>query len=139
MKTATVIIDASVAFKLIVDEPGSEEAIAWIGRAELTGPILIHSEVGNALWKRVRMGELADDAEIAGRLSDLDHYIRTVDETSLVPRALQLAIDLTHPVYDCVYLALAEADDDGLLTADGRFIRALEGTPYEKYVLELGK
>ena len=134
-----MIIDASVAFKLIVDEPGSEEAIAWIGRAELTGPILIHSEVGNALWKRVRMGELVGDAEIADRLADLDHYIRTVDETPLVSRALQLAIDLAHPVYDCIYLALAESDDDGLLTADGRFIRALTGTPYAERVRELGK
>jgi predicted nucleic acid-binding protein len=134
-----VIIDASVAFKLIVDEPGSEEAIAWIGQAELTGPILIHSEVGNALWKRVRMGELAGDDEVAARLADLDHLIRTVDETPLVPRALQLAIDLAHPVYDCIYLALAEAADDGLLTADGRFIRALDGTPYAERVRELGK
>ena len=134
-----MIIDASVAFKLIVDEPGSEEAIAWIGRAELTGPILIHSEVGNALWKRVRMGELAEDAEIAARLADLDHLIRTVDETPLVPRALQLAIDLAHPVYDCIYLALAEAADDSVLTADGRFIRALDGTPYAERIWELGK
>jgi predicted nucleic acid-binding protein len=134
-----VIIDASVAFKLIVDEPGSEEAIAWIGRAELTGPILIHSEIANALWKRVRMGELAADTEIADRLADLDHYIRTVDETPLVPRALQLAIDLAHPVYDCIYLALAEAHDDSLLTADARFIRAVGGTPYAERVRELGK
>lgn len=134
-----MIIDASVAFKLIVDEPGSEEAIAWIGRAELTGPTLIHSEVGNALWKRVRMGELVEDTEIADRLADLDHYIRTVDETPLVPRALQIAIDLAHPVYDCIYLALAEADGDGLLTADGRFIRAVTGTLYAERVRELGK
>jgi predicted nucleic acid-binding protein len=133
-----VIIDASVAFKLVVEEPGSEEAIAWIGRAELIGPIVIHSEVGNALWKRVRMGELVEDAEIADRLADLDHYIRTVDETPLVSRALQLAMDVAHPVYDCIYPALAEAGDDDLLTADGRFIRALTGTPYAGRVRELG-
>ena len=133
-----MIIDASVAFKLIVDEPGAQEAIAWVGRAELTGPSLIHAEVGNALWKRVRTGELTDDGEISARLADLDHLIRTVDETPLVPRALQLAINLGHPIYDCIYLALAEAADDNLLTADGRFIRALNGTPYAERVRELG-
>lgn len=134
-----MIIDASVAFKLIVEEPGSEEAIAWIGRAELIGPTLVHSEVGNALWKRVRMGELAEDSEIADRLADLDHYIRTIDETPLVPRALQLAIDLAHPVYDCIYLALAEANGDFVLTADERFVRAVAGTPHAERVRELGK
>jgi predicted nucleic acid-binding protein len=134
-----VIIDASVAFKLIVDEAGSEEAIKWIGQAELVGPTLIHCEVGNALWKRVRKGELAEDAEIADRLADLDHLIRTIDETPLVARALRLAIELAHPVYDCIYLALAEANEDELLTADGRFIRAVVGTPYAARVRELGK
>lgn len=134
-----MIIDASVAFKLIVDEPGSEQAIAWVGRTELTAPILIHCEVANALWTRVRRGELTADAEVADRLADLDHLIRTVDETPMVPRALQLAIDLSHPVYDCIYLALAEADNDGLLTADGRFIRALVGTSHAQRVQELGK
>jgi predicted nucleic acid-binding protein len=134
-----VIIDASVAFKLIVDEAASEEAIKWIGQAELVGPALIHCEVGNALWKRVRKGELAEDAQIADRLADLDHLIRTIDETPLVSRALRLAIELAHSVYDCIYLALAEADDDELLTADGRFIRAVAGTPYATRVRELGK
>jgi predicted nucleic acid-binding protein len=134
-----MIIDASVAFKLVVDETDSAEAIAWIGRSELVGPTLIHAEVGNALWKRVRKKELADDGEIEARLADLTRYVRTVDETMLVPRALRLAIDLARPVYDCVYLALAEAQDDALLTADRRFLRAVAGTPHEARVRELGK
>jgi len=133
-----VIIDASVAFKLIVEEPQSEEAIGWIGRAELIGPTLIHAEIANALWKRVRKGELAEDSEISSRLADLARYIRTVDETPLVPRALGLAIELAHPVYDCVYRALAEANDDELLTADGKFISAVAGTPHAARVRKLG-
>ena len=133
-----MIIDASVAFKLIVEEPDSEAAIAWVGRAELSGPTLIHSEVGNALWKRVRKGELTEDPEMAERLSDLGDYIRTIDETPLLPRALQLAIELGHAVYDCVYLALAEAEDESLLTADRRLIRAVRGTPHAERVRELG-
>jgi predicted nucleic acid-binding protein len=133
-----MIIDASVAFKLVVEEPGSAEAIAWIGRSELVGPMLVHAEVANALWKRVRKKELADDGEIEARLADLTRYIRTVDETMLIPRALRLAIDVAHPVYDCVYLALAEALDDMLLTADRRFLRAVAGTLHESRIRELG-
>jgi|SRR5215217_8241117 len=133
-----MIIDASVAFKLIVEEPGSEEAIAWISRAELVAPTLIHAEVGNALWKRVQRGELAAGDEIGDRLSDLTHYVRTVDESALLPRALRLAVELAHPVYDCIYLALAEALDDRVLTADRRFLQALEHGPYRTMVMELG-
>jgi predicted nucleic acid-binding protein len=129
-----MVIDASVAFKLVVHEPDSEVAIAWIGREELVAPSLIHSEVGNALWKRVRKGELASDAEIEDRLADLGRYIRTIDEISLVPRALKLAIEIGHPIYDCVYLAMAEQMGEQLLTADRRFLRAVAGTPYRTQV-----
>jgi predicted nucleic acid-binding protein len=133
-----MIIDASVAFKWIVEEPGSEHAINWIGRAELVAPTLIHAEVGNALWKRVRKGELVDDGEIEDRLADLLTYVRTIDETPVLARALRLALDVHHPVYDCVYLALAEQLDDQLLTADLRFIRAIASSPYASRVKELG-
>lgn len=133
-----MIIDASVAFKLIVAEPDSGEAVAWIGREDLVAPTLIHAEVGNALWKRVRRGELVGDERVGEHLADMGRYIRTVDETSVVPRALELAIALQHPVYDCVYLALAEANDDKLLTADERFVKALVGTVHGERVRELG-
>jgi predicted nucleic acid-binding protein len=134
-----MIVDASVAFKWVVEEPGSEHAIEWIGRAELIAPTLIHAEVGNALWKRVRRNEIADDGEIGERLADLARYVRTIDETPFMARALRLAIELGHPVYDCIYLALAEEMGDELLTADGRFVRALASTGYAPRVRELGK
>ncbi|HTU10722.1 MAG TPA: type II toxin-antitoxin system VapC family toxin [Allosphingosinicella sp.] len=134
-----MIIDASVAFKLVVEEPDSGEALAWIGRGELVAPTLVHAEVGNALWKRIRKGELTADDEIGERLSNLGRYLRTVDETDALPRALELAVALKHPVNDCVYLALAEAMEDELLTADRRFVQTVEGTPLQTYVRELGR
>ena len=133
-----MIIDASVAFKLVVEEPDSEAAIDWAASYELVAPTLIHSEVGNALWKRVQRRELTGDEEIGQRLADLARYVRTVDEAPLMARALELAIGLAHPVYDCVYLALAEAEDDQLLTADRRFLKGVRGTEHESRVLELG-
>jgi predicted nucleic acid-binding protein len=132
-----MIIDASVAFKWVVEEEGSEAAIAWIGSGDLIAPTLIHAEVGNALWKAVRRGELVGDGEIADQLADLARYVRTLDETPLMARALALGIELGHPVYDCVYLALAEDLDDMLLTADRRFVRAVAGTSHEGRVKEL--
>jgi predicted nucleic acid-binding protein len=124
-----LIIDASVAFKWLVAEEDSERARDWISRTELIAPTLIHAEVGNAIWKRIGRGELAAAAaEVAEQLGKLASIIRTIDETPMLPRAVEMAIELQHPVYDCVYLAVAEAMQDELLTANARFARALVGT-----------
>ena len=133
-----MIIDASVAFKLVVEEADSAEAVALLERDELVAPTLIHSEVGNALWKRVRRGELVSSEEIAERLADMASYIRTVDETAVLPRALELAIELEHPVYDCVYLALGEAEQEELITADRRFYDLVRGTSHGARMRMLG-
>lgn len=132
-----MIIDASIAFKLVIEEEGSAAAIGWIGRADLVAPALIHAEVGNALWKRVRKREIAADTELEERLSDLARYIRTVDEVPFMHRALRMAVELDHPIYDCVYLAIAEAFDDHLLTADQRFVAAASGSMYKDRVKAL--
>ena len=39
---------------------------------------------------------------------------------TLVQRAAQLAVEVGHPVYDCLYLACAEATASALVTADQR-------------------
>jgi predicted nucleic acid-binding protein len=116
-----MVIDASVAFKWIVDEEGSAAAAALIGREDLIAPALLHAEVANALWTRLRRGELRDGPEPSSYLSRLSSLVRTVDETLQIGRALQLATQLDHPVYDCIYLAIAEAYERKLVTADGRF------------------
>ena len=133
-----MVIDASVAFKLIVEEQDSDKAISLIVDGEVVAPGLIHAELANALWTRVQKGELIDDGEMEGRLADARRYIRTMDEAVVMPRALRLALELRRPVYDCVYLALAESLDDELRTADVRFVRAVAGTAFAERVKELG-
>ena len=41
---------------------------------------------------------------------------------ALLQPATKLAIDLDHPAYDCIYLALAIARDAKFVTADARLI-----------------
>jgi predicted nucleic acid-binding protein len=53
-----------------------------------------------------------------------------VDERAYVPRALTIARALGHPIYDCVYLALAEAENKPLVTADARFLARLVDSPW---------
>ena len=55
----------------------------------------------------------------------------------LADRALAIALDLRHPVYDCFYLALAEARGSRLVTADDRLLRVCARTPFAKLVRSL--
>jgi predicted nucleic acid-binding protein len=117
-----VIVDASVVFKWLVREPDSELATAWIGRAEtLVAPMLVLAETGHALTKRIRMGEIAPEGAIE-QFRRIPSLLTLRDYVSFAPLALELAIQLHHSFYDCVYLAMASATNDTLLTADEKFI-----------------
>jgi len=50
----------------------------------------------------------------------------------LSARAFALAHELDHPVYDCVYLALAEVEDARLVTADRRLLARLRGSAWQE-------
>ena len=60
------------------------------------------------------------------------------DDETLVADALRLAVDLDHPIYDCVYLALAYRVGGILVTADTRFANKAVGTVYAGHVVLLG-
>lgn len=130
-----MIIDASVAFKWLVEEPDSDVAIGWIARVELTAPTLIHAEVGNALCKRVRKGEIVGGPQMTRQLEQLAQLVDTVNEVPSMPRALEIALELGHSVYDCIYLAVAEARDVELLSADRKFMAKVDGTPYRPRIV----
>ena len=49
--------------------------------------------------------------------------------------AYQLALDTQRSVYDCLYLALAEAIDGVMITADHKFYSSLTGGSYGRRVL----
>ena len=97
-----------------------------MGRTDLIAPVLMYSEVGNALVKRVNSGELAPSLSLREQLIDLAELLMTIDERNVAPRACEMAITLKHPIYDCMYLALAESLGEKLLTADLKFLARLK-------------
>lgn len=121
-----IVVDASVALKWVFDEEYGEEALAIQNSLDVPiAPTLMLIEAGNALWRRVGRGEL-DSAEADELLAALhDIPVGYVEEYALVAPALALASAMNHPIYDCVYLALALREDVRLATADVRFARKL--------------
>ncbi len=85
-------------------------------------------EVANVLWKLCRNRQLTGpSADKAMR--DLDTGDIAYQPTPfLLGRARAIADALDHPVYDCIYLAAAEAAQSPVVTADRRFFdRAIAG------------
>ncbi|MGK9171493.1 type II toxin-antitoxin system VapC family toxin [Inquilinus limosus] len=135
----SLVIDASVALKWVLDEPGQEAADALLDR-DLIAPSLWLIEAANALWRRSARGELTA-AEADERLTELMQApVAATPIEADIAATLALAAQLGHPVYDCLYLALAIREDTLVVTADARFHSAARGDPaLVRRVLRLGE
>jgi predicted nucleic acid-binding protein len=119
------IIDASVAIKWFVPEDGSEHALTLARGHRLVAPDLLVVECANILWKKARRSEISkDDASLAGRLLERAE-IELVPMRDLVAKSIEFGIELDHPAYDCVYLALASNLASPFVTADESLIRKI--------------
>jgi predicted nucleic acid-binding protein len=118
----TIVVDASVAAQWVLDEPGSDRALALKNEHALIAPSLIASEIGNALWKAVRRGTITRPDALAAIDAILVPFDALIPVEDLRNRALDLALELDHPIYDCFYLALAERERVAMVSADGRLL-----------------
>ena len=125
------VVDASVVVEFL---SGDERTPALDGRLKseehtLWAPHLIDAEVGHALRRKVRLGQMDAGAgeEALWELDDLP--LRRVEHEHLV----QFAWDLrdSFSFYDGLYVALALVLDEALLTFDARLARAGVEVPVE--------
>jgi predicted nucleic acid-binding protein len=103
------VVDASVAIKWLIDEPLSGQAVRLLDAdVPLVAPELIYAEAANAIWAIARRGQI-DTAEVHEALDLLADAPLTVPSSmrQRMAATARLANDLAHPVYDCLYLALA--------------------------------
>jgi predicted nucleic acid-binding protein len=123
---SALVVDASIAVKWVVEEEGTPQALRLRQRAQLLAPELLVAECANILWKKVQRDELSrEEALFAARLLQAaDIELRST--RPLLEAATRIAIDLDHPAYDCLYLALAIECDCRFITADTRLLRKLD-------------
>jgi predicted nucleic acid-binding protein len=122
-----VIVDASALLASL----SSSKVHRLLRGQELAAPDLLIPETLNAFWKLRRAGHEVPHRSDVVRLLD---RIRVVPSRALAARAAELAEELDHPVYDCMYLALAEAETDLLITADSAMERKVRKSPYRHRV-----
>jgi len=120
-----VVTDASVAPKWFITEVHSQEARTLaFGPYELLVPELFPSEFANYLVKAVRRTEFQPfEAHQVFQIT-MDRVVVSA-AVPLGPRALELALTLGLSAYDATYVALAEASDCPLVTADRRLYDAI--------------
>jgi predicted nucleic acid-binding protein len=132
------VVDASVAVKWFLPEEDAEKADALASKGDvLLAPGIVLSEVANALWKNCHLGKV-DVAIAAAMLRDSPRYFsELIDPGELLDRAFAIATAHGHPVYDCLYLALAEQRSIPVVTADRRFHTKFSQTEFGGRVVAL--
>lgn len=130
-----MIVDASVAIKWFLTEDGSDEARRILAHETIYAPGAIRIEVAHVLWKSVRRRILEPEAlspaiEVMGQV-----FSEAAATDDLIGPAIDLMNRLQHPVYDCLYLALAEREGLSLVTADQRQFAAARKARIEARLL----
>lgn len=124
------VVDASVVIKWFVPEIHSHAARRLLERDDhYFAPDLVFAETSNAIWKKVRRGELSS-AQGQQLVNDLGSIaVETITARALANDAYSLAISTGCSVYDAMYLALAVRLDTKMLTADERLANTLTEMP----------
>ena len=133
------VVDASVACKWFFAEDLSDAARRMAeGDTTLLAPDLILVECANVAWQRVRTGAVPL-AQAEALLAALPRWFDTLTPAGeLYEQAFRVAHGLGHPVYDCLYLALAEREETSLVTADDAFVRRVANSRWRHRVEGLG-
>lgn len=131
------VVDASVVVDWVapgadVRSPAMRLARRLADRGEeLRAPRLLMEEVTNALLTGVRRGRWSGADADASYATLRRMPVRLADERDDLDRAYELSRRYDeHPVYDMLYVALAERLGEQLITADDRLRRTLVLLPF---------
>lgn len=135
---SALVVDASVAAKWYLPEEGSETALALLAsESELHAPDLLRIELANAFWRHVQQGHIDQRVWDLAR-PQLERSFRQWHDSGLyLHDAFEIACAMGHPVYDCIYLALARHLGGRLITADRRLLARMNAADVADLVLAL--
>lgn len=128
------VVDASLVVDWVAPDADPQgparRTLARLTRegAAIVAPRLLLAEVANALLSGLRRTRWSGAEADAAFVRLLSLPVEVADQPSDLERAWELSRRYDeHPVYDMVYVALAERTHDLLLTADQRLLTRLAG------------
>jgi predicted nucleic acid-binding protein len=128
----TLVVDASVALKWVLQEPDSHFAEALLRiEPDLLIPDFWLGEATNVLWLQVRRKLLTPEEAREG-LTLLRTQVRPTStaDMDLHEVALEIGVAVNHSTYDTLYLAFAIATGArGVVVSDGPFVRDMRTHP----------
>lgn len=133
----TVVVDASVAAKLFIRENGRKQALKALDAPSRHAPDLIVAEIANVAWKKAIRGEVTTDQARFISAAVARYFAVLHRSEALVHRAMEIALTLRHPVYDCLYLACAERAGGRLITADRKLLATLQRTEFASIAIHI--
>jgi predicted nucleic acid-binding protein len=119
-----ICLDAGVLLKLVLAEPGSEDADVLVtealdGKKELVGPAFLFAETLSVLRRRLQQGQIDDEEADEAVEYLLALPVVQMSDPKVYRRAWEIAGQLRLPVvYDSVYLAVAESQGATFWTTD---------------------
>lgn len=129
------VVDSSVAVKWYSAEPDSLLAGRLLGRP-LAAPDLIRIEVANALRRKVARQEMRP-AQTVEALPHLARNVTLLRAEPFAELALELSLELAHPIHDCFFLILAQTLDFPLVTADEKLWKRTRDSLFADRVIML--
>lgn len=127
----SLVVDAGVVAKWFV----AEEMMAEADRlrplvGSLAAPEFCLVELANIIWKKVRQGILPPDDGQAVTPFLRRSGMRFVPTETLLDDAFELAGELDHPVYDCLYVAAMDSLQARFVTWDKPLHAKLAGSRF---------
>jgi len=128
------VLDSSVEIKRVLPELDSDKAVSllddYVNQVhELMAPDCFPIEVAHTLTKAERRKVIAVGDAVHKLLQLMSAPPILLPYLPLLRRAVEISSQKRIGVYDCLYVALAEAEGCQLVTADTRLIANLPGFP----------
>jgi predicted nucleic acid-binding protein len=117
-----LIVDTSALVAALLEDPRPFTLLDRLSGEEFHAPHLVDVEFTHALRRLLATGQLTPDRAARGRTDFADLAIVRYPHTPLLDRMWELRENLT--AYDAAYVALSEALDAPLVTADARLAAA---------------
>ena len=125
------VLDSSVALKWVLPEVDSGKAVRVRDEYknavhELIAPDIFTPEIANGLASAERQGRIKA-GEAGSLLLDIVRHTPAIHASSqLLIRAIEVSVATRQAVYDCIYLALAEAEQCAMVSADDALVRKMK-------------